>query len=339
MWGVIGNEAAVASLRRSLTLDRLAHAYLLVGPEGVGKRTLALALAQAVNCPQPDPPCGACPQCRRIANGLHPDVTVVTVEPGKREIGIDSVRELQHSLNLLPFEGRNRVTIIRDAERLTNEAANALLKTLEEPPPRVVLALTCHDDEALLPTIRSRCRRVALNPVGTAELIRVLETQHGVDPVLAGTLARHARGLPGHALAALAEPAVLTGIAHSMAQLKAMVSADIPQRLELAAQLAPGAGTSRESLLALLRVWLDWWRDLLLVKTGCATGLVFAGEAQNYARGAGALDLAGIRRAVDAVKESSRQIDLNVNPRLVMDVLALRLPRVAGIGPAGDQTP
>ncbi|MEK7216302.1 MAG: DNA polymerase III subunit delta', partial [Chloroflexota bacterium] len=185
-WRLIGNAAAVAALQHSLSQDRLAHAYLLVGPEGVGKATLALALAQAVNCLQPDPPCGECGQCRRIAHGLHPDVTVVTLEEGRREIRINQIRELQVLLNLLPFEGRNRVTIIHDADRMNEEAGNALLKTLEEPPPRVVLALTCRDEEALLPTIRSRCRRVVLNPVGTAELVRALETAHGADSALAG---------------------------------------------------------------------------------------------------------------------------------------------------------
>ncbi|MSQ27699.1 MAG: DNA polymerase III subunit delta' [Dehalococcoidia bacterium] len=332
-WGLIGNGSAVAALRHSLTQDRLAHAYLLVGPDGVGKATLARALAQAVNCLQPDPPCGECTQCRRIANGLHPDVTVVTVEAGKREIGIHLIRELQFSLSLLPFEGRTRVTIIHDADRLTTEASNALLKTLEEPPPHVVLALTCHDEEALLPTIRSRCRRVALNPVATAELVQALETAHGVDRELAGTLARHARGLPGRALAAMADPEALAGVSRSIAQLRALVAADTPQRLELAAPLTGGGGAAREGLLALLRVWLDWWRDLLLVKTGCSSGLVFAAEMPNYEHGAAALGLPDIRRAVAAIYGASRQIDLNVNPRLALDVLVLRLPKVPGLTP------
>ena len=140
MWRTAGHDKAVNILGRALGEGRTAHAYLVTGPEHVGKMTLALDLARAVNCSGAERPCDACAQCRRVDRGLHADVRVVGVEPGpsggrqRVAIGIDQVREVQREASLKPYEGSSRVFIFDRAERLTEEAANSLLKILEEPP-------------------------------------------------------------------------------------------------------------------------------------------------------------------------------------------------------------
>ena len=177
MWETRGQDWAVDFLRRGLEQGRLAHAYLLVGPEGVGKATLAKDLARAVNCDEDAPPCGQCRSCRRIAEGKHPDIMVVSLSDRQddgerrgraaearapRDIKIDQIREMQRWVALKPFEGRYRVFIVDGAENLNAESANALLKTLEEPPPQVLLILLATDERRLPATVVSRCQRLEL---------------------------------------------------------------------------------------------------------------------------------------------------------------------------------
>jgi DNA polymerase III subunit gamma/tau len=157
MWQVIGQDKILSLLDYGLKTDSIAHAYLLVGPRHVGKGTLANNLAQALNCEGAGTPCGQCRSCQRIREGKHADVTSIGLD-SRAEIGIDDIRGLQRSANLPPYEGKCKVFIIDEAEYLSTEAANALLKILEEPPPRVVWLLLAADEERLLATIISRCQ-------------------------------------------------------------------------------------------------------------------------------------------------------------------------------------
>ncbi len=154
MWQIVGQSRALSLLQRSLEQGSMAHAYLLVGSPHVGKMTLALNLAQALNCQGAEPPCGQCDACQKIALGKHADVQVIglntagnSTEAGPTtEIGIDQIREMQHSSSLPPFEGRYKVFIIDRAELMSTEAANCLLKTLEEPASGVIFILLTTND-------------------------------------------------------------------------------------------------------------------------------------------------------------------------------------------------
>jgi DNA polymerase-3 subunit delta' len=149
MWNTIGHDTAVDLLRRSLDEGRLAHAYMIAGQRHLGKMTLALDLAMAVNCTAPERPCGECTQCDRISRGLHTDVKVVEIDIDTGvTIKIDQVLEMQREISLAPFEGASRVVIFDESERLTEDAANTLLKTLEEPPDRVLMLLLASDTGA-----------------------------------------------------------------------------------------------------------------------------------------------------------------------------------------------
>src|SRR4030042_2469284 len=197
MWRVIGHPRAVELLDNSLKRERLSHAYLFVGPAHVGKMTLAVSLAQALNCEAEDPPCGECQACRRIEAGKHADVQVIGLTYDRNaagrlrtEISIDQIRELQHTASLPPYEGRKKVFIIDGAECLNMEAANCLLKTLEEPPSYVLLILLAVNDRVLLPTIVSRCQRIELGPLSCDLVERTLIEREGIAPEKARVLAR-----------------------------------------------------------------------------------------------------------------------------------------------------
>jgi DNA polymerase-3 subunit delta' len=199
---IIGHAAPLTRLEQAFARDRLPHALLLAGPAGIGKATVAHALAARLLCARGGAAaCGTCDRCLQLAARTHPDYLAVSLQEGKKEIGIDLVRLLKRFIVLRPVAGRHKVAFIDDAERLSLAAQNALLKTLEEPPPASLLLLVTASPRALLPTVRSRCQAVVFQPLSTAEVETALRQQAGVDAAEVPPLAALADGSPGRALA------------------------------------------------------------------------------------------------------------------------------------------
>jgi DNA polymerase III delta' subunit len=206
-----GQPVALAAIRGMIE-NGTPHALLLAGPSAVGKTTLALDLAASLLCLAPEPadrPCRSCRGCRLVASGNHPDLHRVAPEGPGGQVRIDAVRDLVSRLALLPVEGGARVAVIEGAHRLNEDAQNALLKTLEEPPSGVVLVLCADDEDRLLPTIRSRCARIRLGTVAGRDIEAWLRERDAADPATAARLARLADGRPGIALAYASSPEAL----------------------------------------------------------------------------------------------------------------------------------
>ena len=333
MWQVYGQDHILRQLGPSLKQGRLAHAYLLVGPPHVGKMTLAKQLAQGVNCLEgPGVPCGDCAQCLRISQGHHADVRTITVGrgeeggPTRTVIGIDDVKEAMHHLNLKSYEGSCSVLIFDGAHLMSEEAANALLKTLEEPPPQVLILLLTTDEDAVLPTLRSRCRRLTLLPVPKDRIVETLVAQRQADPETAERLGRLSRGCLGWAITAWDDPQVLSQLEADLARIQDTCQSGLDTRFGYANELAGQFSREREPVRELLYLWLRWWRDLLLVKESTEEYMQNQDQLPQLRLQASGLSTAQVVETVKNLQQTLEALEHNANPRLALEVLMLGLP-------------
>ena len=320
MWQVVGHKQAVDQLKGALASERVAHAYLLTGPPQIGKRSLALDFAQALNCLDEEKPCGQCLACSKIAHGSHPDVQVIEGEGGT--IKIDQMRTLRREAALFPLEGRWKIYIIRQMEQATTEAANCLLKTLEEPPPHVVLMLTASEAEALLPTIVSRCQVINLRPLTTETVQRSLQERWGVDVERARLLARLSGGRLGWAVVASQNDAILSRREKYLDQMMKLMGQGRVERMEYVQQLSHDP----EALRELLQLWLSWWRDLLLTASGSSAEIINIDREDTLRAQAERYSVDQVRDFVEALRAAAWRLEHNANTRLTLEVLMLSLP-------------
>lgn len=306
-----GHQRIRDFLRAAVTDDRLPHALLFAGADGVGKRSVALALVAWLLCEADgDDACGLCAACRQVAAGSHPDFQVLTVASGKKEIGVDRARDVKRFTQLRPLRGSVKIAVINDAHMLTVAAQNALLKTLEEPPEHSLLILVANNPDALLPTVRSRCQRVQFSPLPDDAVIEILTRDHGLTPATAQQLAALAEGSPGRALAL---SRCVTGTDGAQ-QLAGLGDARYVDLVRLANQIGlPEADTGMklELLLAQLR-------------DAAVRGLAGATDAA----AAGARRLRGTLLAADLVHDTREALRRgNPNRQLMLEALLLRLAR------------
>ncbi|MFB0556304.1 MAG: DNA polymerase III subunit delta' [Dehalococcoidia bacterium] len=327
MWQVIGQDKILALLGHSLKEDNIAHAYLLVGPRHVGKRTLALNLAQALNCDDPEPPCSQCHSCHRILEGKHADVTSLSLDY-QVEIGIDDIRGLQRLANLPPYEGKCKVFIIDEAEYLSTEAANSLLKILEEPPPKVVWLLLAAEERRLLPTIISRCQRLELKPMPSKQIQQILTDSYNVDLDKAKLLARLCHGCLGWALSSLADNELLHQRSQKIDKLASLLTASLEQRFAYAQELAIHFNQDRRSIMEVMDTWLNWWHDLMLIKGSYKEAITNVDYKVILEKQANEMSLKEIKDFTANLCLTEEDISRNVNARLAFESLMLNMPKI-----------
>jgi DNA polymerase III subunit delta' len=332
-WSLLGHEWAVDLLSQHVAQGQVRHAYLLAGPQGVGRRTLALMLAQALNCPQPTAlgqPCQKCSTCQRIQKMVYTDLSVVQAEVAGGTLKVEQVRELQHALSLAPYEGHYRVALLLRFEEAHPSAANALLKTLEEPSPQVVLVLTAESAESLLPTIVSRCEVLRLKPLNLENLAAGLQTSYGLGAERAELLAHLSAGRPGVALDLHANPDKMEQRQEWLDDLYRLIASSRVKRFAYIEPLTKKE--EKEKLFNIFLTWLSFWRDVLLKTTGAEAALVNLDWEPEIKDIASRLDIASARETVISIERTLDLLDRNINARLAGEVLMLDLPMLPVVG-------
>jgi len=247
-------------------------------------------------------------------------------EPTRTVIGIDDVKEVLHRISLKPFEGACSVIIFDGAEAMSEEAANALLKTLEEPPPQVVLLLLTANEEALLPTLRSRCLRLQLRSMAKDQMVEKLVAEHGTEPQQAERLARLSRGCLGWAISAQGNPEVMAEREAELARLQEAWEGRLEGRFSYGSQLASLFFRDRETARQLLFLWLRWWRDLLLIKEGAEEYVHNTDRLTPLRLQASVLTTGQVLGFLKRLLKTLDALDRNASPRLALEVLMLDLP-------------
>ncbi len=356
MWQVFGQDHLLLRLEPALAQGRYSHAYLLTGPPHVGKMTLAVDLARAVNCQRrPGAPCGDCAQCTRIAAGIHADVRVVGLDAEGRDqsrasrtvIGIDDVKDVLRLVNLNPYEGSSTVVIFDGADSMSPEAANALLKTLEEPPPQVLFLLLAEDEETVLTTIRSRCQTLPLRPLSHRAMVEWLTVRRQGPPPEsspvsteeADRLFRLSQGCLGWAITALGDPQVLEQRQADLERMLETMEAGLETRFAYANEVASLFTSNRGAAKELLGLWLRWWRDLLLIKEGADQYLHNADRLDDLRAYAAGLTTGQIARSIRRLTGAMTALDRNASARLALEVLMLELPSVGRFSPETAESP
>jgi len=341
---ILGQEKAQHFLRQVMAREKMPHAYLFTGIPGVGKKSTAQALAMALNClsPQDGDACGSCASCRKIVGGNAPDFQVIRPEGSK--IGIDQIREVNHGLSFAPLSARYRVLVFCQSEAMTPEAANAFLKTLEEPSLGNIFILTATEPLDLLPTIVSRCQRVSFQPLPRAVVTNWISEKKGLSRKEADIVAGLSEGSLGRALE-MVESEFLEKREEWLARIAGLPAFPKTKALGVAFKWAEelktgdtrgGQGSGFGSAVV-LDIWKSWYRDLLLAKAeGSEHSFMNRDFSQNLKKISKGFNIKNLAESVFLIDRAQMDLVENRNSALVVEHLVLQLSALAARRPPLD---
>ncbi len=311
-----GQDRAINFLKTSYANNKVSHAYIFLGPDGVGKKTIALNFAKLLNClsETPNKPCDNCASCKKTDSLNHPDIFLLREEKKGASVKIDDIRELIRLISLKPYEGRYKVFIIDGADFLTQEAANALLKTLEEPPRGSILILIVEDISSIFRTIVSRSQIVRFFPLTANEIKDVLVKKYGIDDLKAHILSYISSGSLGSAI-------------------KFKDGDFMQKRVEVINELSKDSffnsdfdGLSKDDFKLYLDTMLIWYRDILAKKAGADDSkLVNIDKVSEISAIAKRVDFDYLDGAIRQIILTNSYLDQNANPKLAMSTLGINI--------------
>ncbi len=319
---IYGHEKQISVLKTAMERNRVPHAYLFYGMEGVGKRTVAEVFAKALNCLSEGlDACDACPSCLKIDRRNHPDV--VTIKAEGQFIKIKEIRELQEQMKFRPFEGRNRVFIIDDADRMNNISANALLKTLEEPSASNILILVTSRPHQLPLTILSRCQHLSFNPLQRETISSFLQEKISLDSRSSDLISRSSGGSIGKAQT-LNDDSYLTVSKGILDMMSRIIAKDAFMLLSFAGEF----GEERREITDRLGILMTAYRDALVYKeTGEEKRIINQDHIGVIKSVAETLSGRNILNSIKAVERAVEAVNQNANKQLTLETMMFRLSR------------
>jgi DNA polymerase-3 subunit delta' len=336
-WNLMGHEWAVDLLTEHIRADGVRHAYLFTGPAGVGKRTLAISFAKALACQNPPSPgefCGQCRSCTMITRQQFSDLAVLQAETTGGEMKVDTIRELQHTLSLTPYESDRRIAVLLRFHEANENAQNALLKTLEEAPGKSILLLTADTPENLLPTIVSRCELLRLRPLSVDSLGSQLQKSLDIHLTQALALARISVGRPGIALQLHADPDLAANRKQWLDYLLSLLGESMAQRfdyVEKQVKLKNSSKEERDQLRMRLRdgfiFWQSLWRDVLLQSSGMGEEIANVDYRPQVEKLAATVNAVDAGEQINLLETVSNRLG-SANIQLLIESLVMALPAV-----------
>tara|TARA_Y100000590_G_scaffold420199_1_gene522637 strand:- start:26602 stop:27630 length:1029 start_codon:yes stop_codon:yes gene_type:complete len=333
---VIGHQKILDRLSTAISNGQNSHAYLISGPDSVGKKCVALYIASALNCETASQtPCGTCSQCNRISRRVHSDCETISIDVdgylhgdgNKRTvITIDQVRKIIRECYLKPYEGKYRVYIIEQSHRMSEEASNALLKTLEEPPEQVVIILISSVPEKILPTLVSRTQLISLKKVNRLELQKGLIQNFQLEDTAAEELSKTCDGKPGIAVKMLNDEDYKKWRSDALDEVEFLAEADSYARFIYGGSLSKRYLKDRDALIAILTLWQEWWRDVLISSYGINNSIINQSRVDKISYYADRYGSTKCAQTLRILNSTMVKLQKNFNPSLTFEQLMLSMP-------------
>lgn len=321
--GIVGHEDVIGHMQNAIRMNKISHAYILGGEKGSGKKMLATAFAMTLQCREHGiEPCYACPSCRKAQSGNHPDIIYVRHDK-PAVVSVDDVRtQLVGDVAIRPYESPYKIYIVDDASRMTPQAQNAILKTIEEPPSYAVILLLAENPDALLPTITSRCVTLRLKPVEEGRVREYLMNRLHVPDYQAEIEASFARGNIGRAKRIAQSPEFMDMVESAVRLMKKSTRMDIAEMTEAVRVMS----ADKQSIYDILEIFTLWFHDVLLFKaTKEVDPLIFKEEINAVKERANTSSYEGLQKIIDAIATAGDRLRANVNFDLTMELLFLTI--------------
>lgn len=314
-----GHEDIKKYFKKAIQTDKISHSYIFEGPKGVGKKMMAMSLAKALLCQGEDRPCGKCKACTLVEAGTHPDI--IKVDKDTRTTKIDTIREqVVKNMDIKPYQGPYKIIIVTEADTVTIEGQNAMLKTIEEPPSYGMIILITENLAKLLPTIKSRCIQLRFNPLNQTQIMEYLQG-YPISEVQKEIYAQFAEGSIGTAKKLIEDEDFLEERRTSINYLLDLQKADLMQMYNIQKSICE----DKEFISSLLEFWLLWYRDLAILKATGEGNLYYLDYKTHLLDMASKLTYNTIDRHIKLIKDATMQINQNIYPTFVIENLLLKI--------------
>ena len=319
---MLGHQKVLGALQEAIKKDSIGHAYIFEGPDGIGKRETALSFSSMLLCERGYFPCGECKSCRLFAEGSNPDFQEIYSED--KSISVEDIRNILKGLIIKPLYSRYKVIIINDADSMTVQAQNALLKSLEEPPPYVVFILTVQSGAAVTQTIRSRCQRVLFDKLDSEKIVKILESRYGSRKPGWDFIIAYADGVIGTALELIGEPRFIELREQVLEAADTVLSSKDTDLFKIY-EIFEG---NNDRIEFILRVMLLFFRDIIIYNQTSDLSILINSDKKDMIIKNANKNLTGLLKGINAIWSAKRSLDYNANFQLSIEVMLMKINQI-----------